>query len=246
MINDSPPLYIFFLIKIEIYLLVYHNQMNQQTSPSMATPKEDVIEFTIQCLEGNTFSVSITRAQAEKVFTYTTRNPYNSYGLDFLKDAISKQNGADPTTQQLFTSDDELTTATPLIRLTGKVITLMIKPPITVTLKNVAAAALGIYALPLESHIDFLKGISCGEKYHSQSTVCYIHVPCSQEDGPKIQAVGMNRDFFKIHIKNLPFALLRASALSYFSEPFILPNLFHKESSQHLWLRYDKNVMHLD
>ena len=216
--------------------------MNQQTSPSMATP---VKEFTIQCLEGNTFSVSIPLVQAEKAFTYTARNPYNSYGLDFLKDAINKQNGADPTTQQLFTSDDELTTATPLIPLAGKVITLMIKPPITVTLKKFSTTIQsGILAL--ESNIDFLKGPQFGDKYHSQCTICYIHVPYSQEDGPKIQAVGMNRDFFKIHIKNLPFALLRASSLSYFSEPFILQNLFNKESSQHLWLRYDKNVMHLD
>ena len=129
----------------------------------------------------------------------------------------------------------------------------MIKPPITVTLKNnVSGTCQGeIYAL--EQNMDFLKDQpvnnmldTIATKYHSSSTVCYIHVWEELKFGGKgiqIQAVGINRDLLKIHIKNLPLTLLRASSLSYNSEPFIVRPL---EMPKHLWLRFDKSTMSID
>jgi hypothetical protein len=110
-----------------------HQHVNEQN---------DIIQFKIQTLEGNDFSVSIQKSEAEKVYTCNVRdrslnaNPYDSYGLDFLKEAISKLNGVDPITMQLFTPQGELTPATPLLPLQNQVLSLMIKSPITVTLRK--------------------------------------------------------------------------------------------------------------
>ena len=89
------------------------------------------IEFTIQTLEGDTFSVSIPLSEAEKHWTQF-HHPYIKYGLDILKDAISEHNGTDPFTQQLFGPTEELTISDSLIPLANQVITLMIKPSFSI------------------------------------------------------------------------------------------------------------------
>ena len=55
--------------------------------------QNDIIEFKIETLEGNDLSVSIQKSEAEKVYTgsdwlheHANPNPYDSYGLDFLKE----------------------------------------------------------------------------------------------------------------------------------------------------------------
>jgi hypothetical protein len=58
----------------------------------------------------------------------------------------------------------------------------------------------------------------------------------------KIQAVGLERDFFKISIKNLPFHLLRDSYLPN-AKKFKLRPL---ETPNHLWLQFDKSIMSHD
>ena len=215
--------------------------------------QNDIIEFKIQTLEGNDFSVSIQKSEAEKVYTCNVpfcnrsliANPYDSYGLDFLKEAISKLNGVDPITMQLFTAQGELTTATQLLALQNQVLSLMVKTPITVTVKYTGAY---VRAYALEHNIDFLKGTVA----HTAPTICYIHTPEHQYDWAahnppppviRIQAVGLERDFFKISIKNLPFHLLRDSNWTY-AEKFVLrPQM---AMPMHLWLRLDKNTMTLD
>jgi hypothetical protein len=195
--------------------------------------------------------VCIQKSDGEKVSTGSDKDwslnahPYDSYGLDFLKEAISKRNGADPITMQLFAAQGELTTATPLLSLQNQVLSLMVKSPITVTLQN-PQTTVSCEGPPyaLERNIDFLKGTgTC-----SRPTVCYIHTPhghCPFSTLPlpvsatTIQAVGRERNFFKISIKNLPFHLLRDSAMTY-AEPFILRPL---EMPKHVWLRFDKSAM---
>ena len=247
------------------------NTQQQQTT-NQIEPTSCIIEFEIETLEGKVLSVSITKSEAEKVhmtnanikhawepqafhkyqgywtvhtdntFTANT-NPYESYGLDFLKAAISNQNGADPITMQLFTSDDELTTATPLLPLQNQVLSLIIKSPITVTLQHSQPLLEWrrlVYAL--EHNIDFLKGS------HPQTapTICYIHSPETSPPPPTtIQAVGLDRDYFKISIENLPFHLLRDSHWLY-AEHFSLDGIHIYERPNHLWLRFDKNVMTYD
>jgi hypothetical protein len=214
-------------------------------------PTSNIIEFDIQTLEGKEFSVCIQKSDGEKVSTGSDKDwslnahPYDSYGLDFLKEAISKRNGADPITMQLFAAQGELTTATPLLSLQNQVLSLMVKSPITVTLQN-PQTTVSCEGPPyaLERNIDFLKGTgTC-----SRPTVCYIHTPhghCPFSTLPlpvsatTIQAVGRERNFFKISIKNLPFHLLRDSAMTY-AEPFILRPL---EMPKHVWLRFDKSAM---
>ena len=176
-------------------------------------------------------------------------NPYDSYGLDFLKEAISTLNGVDPITMQLFTAQGELTTATPLLPLQNQVLSLMIKSHITVTLQNLQTTEPHgqVYALYAWRH--FRHTVT-----HSAPAVCYIHTPdlshqitpyhCIPNPFPAttIQAVGLEKDFFKISIKNLPFHLLRDSNWTY-AEPFILrPHL----TPNHLWLRFDKSIMSHD
>jgi hypothetical protein len=101
-----------------------------------------------------------------------------------------------------------------------------------------------IYAL--ERNIDFLKGTGT-----ERPTVCYIHTPDDLRPNrwdqipdnlfsTKIQAVVLERDFFKISIKNLPFHLLRDSYYRQ-AQQFILP-----ETPKHLWLRFDKSIMSHD
>ena len=223
----------------------------QQQTTNQIEPASCIIEFEIETLEGKVLSVSITKSEAEKVhikgcwtvhtdntFTANT-NPYESYGLDFLKAAISVQNGADPITMQLFTSDDELTTATPILPLQNQVLSLMIKSPITVTLQH--SQPLLEYRHPvyaLEHNIDFLKG----SHPHTAPTICYIHSPETSPPPPTtIQAVGLDRDFFKISIENLPFHLLRDSNWLYAEHFCILTHM--STPPKHLWLRFDKNVM---
>ena len=170
-------------------------------------------------------------------------NPYDSYGLDFLKDAICKLNGVDPITMQLFTSQDELTTATPLHLLETKVIFLMIKSPITLTFKNPTTTVWRGESYALDQNIDFLKGTVA----HTAPTICYIHTPdyntaetVSSTPPPPttIEAIGLNRDFFKISTTNLPFHLLRDTSWTY-ADPFIFPAI----PPDHIWMRFDRRFM---
>ena len=59
------------------------------------------IEFTIQGLDGETFSVKISRTEAERYWHQLIESAYNKYGLDVLKEAITEHNGTDPVSQQL-------------------------------------------------------------------------------------------------------------------------------------------------
>ena len=66
------------------------------------------IEFTIQRLDGETFSVNISRLEAGCYWKQTIESQYKNFGLDILKATICVQNGADPVNQQLF-CEKELT-----------------------------------------------------------------------------------------------------------------------------------------
>ena len=224
-----------------------NNQPN--TNNTIEMPTTSIIEFQIQGPEGNDLSVSIPLSEAEKVYTGNDSNPYDSYGLDFLKEAISKLTGVDPITMQLFISQEELTTATPLLLLEAQEISLMIKPPVAATFKNLQDAwSSECYAL--ERNIDFLKG---EEARRLPPTLCYIRSPAGKEkagyvDPPTIEAVGIYRDFLKVSIKMLPEHLLRESTYVY-APQYILGKRIqrlheaphHRAQPTHLWLRFDKD-----
>jgi hypothetical protein len=153
------------------------------------------IQFTIQCLDGDTFRISIARTDAEKVFGGEL-NRYNQYGLDVLKDAISVHNGTDPVIQQLVSDDSELTISDSLIPLENKVITLMIKPSFLIEFSLQRPYPMSYLYYHLVANIKYLADPSNAPEpiiYYLQS----INVP-------RIEAIGQYRDFFKIKTKNIP------------------------------------------
>jgi hypothetical protein len=187
------------------------------------------IEFTIQKLNGETFSVSIPRSEGEK-FWQKSQNLYNNYGLDTLNDVISKHNGTDPVTQQLF-CEKELTISESLIPLSNQLITLIIKPSFYI---EFALQANGLPMLPGAYLLvdNILSGLHISINW---AKVCYLHCPAFQN--MQIQVIGQYRDFFKIATQNMPQHFLRVHYNH--SEPYII----NSETPKYVWLRYDKRSM---
>jgi hypothetical protein len=177
------------------------------------------IQFTIQCLDGDTFPISIARTDAEKVFGGEL-NRYNQYGLDVLKDAISVHNGTDPVIQQLVTDDSELTISDSLIPLENKVITLMIKPSFLIEFSLQRPYPMMYLHYHLVDNIKYLADPS----NTPEPIVCYLQ----SENVPQIEAIGQYRDYFKIKTKNIPRSLTRRHLYGTFPT---------------VWLRYDNRSM---
>jgi hypothetical protein len=189
------------------------------------------IQFTIQCLDGDTFRISIARTDAKKFFCGET-NLYNKYGLDVLKDAISVYNGTDPVIQQLICEDQDsaLTISDSLIPLENKVITLMIKPSFLIEFS---------LHRPCDDYHPTLPRVNKSLTYHlvantkylaenaSEPIICYLE----SEHLSRIEAVGQYRDFFKIKTKNIPHDAIRY----WYSQNL---NAFST-----VWLRYDNRSM---
>ena len=209
-----------FSDKIEISYMNFSKEMSSTE-----------IQFTIQCLDGDTFPISIARTDAEKVFGGEL-NRYNQYGLDVLKDAISVHNGTDPVIQQLVTDDSELTISDSLIPLENKVITLIIKPSFLIEFSLRRPYPRSYLHYHLVDNIKYLAA-ECPEPI-----ICYLQ----SENLPQIEAIGQYRDFFKIKTKNIPHSVLRPiyagvpsnEQLVLFESP-ILPSI--------VWLRYDNRSM---
>jgi hypothetical protein len=175
------------------------------------------IKFTIQCLDGDTFQVSIPRTEAEKIMPRHA-NQYDKYGLDVLNDVISKHNGTDPITHQLF-GDQELTISTPLIPLENKVITLMIKPSFRIEF-SLGPSSSWQYEYQLYDNITDLSHDSV-LRVSREPILSY-----SQRDIPQIEVIGQYRDFLKIASQKLPH---------------FRNNNFHQTPPlKYVWLRYDK------
>ena len=182
------------------------------------------IEFTIQKLNGETFSVSIPRSEADKV--WHCQNQYNIFALDVLKAAISVHTGIDPISQQLF-CEKELTISDSLIPLENQLITLMILPPFRIEF------ALQSNGLPMLPGVYQLNAKIISELHASiSSKVCYLHCPAF--NNLHIQVIGQYRNFFKIATPNLPQHFLRVSYNN--SKRYII----NSETPKHVWLRYDK------
>jgi hypothetical protein len=179
------------------------------------------IQFTIQCLDGDTFRISIARTDAEKVFCGEL-NLYNQYGLDVLKDAISVHNGTDPVIQQLICEDhdSELTISDSLIPLENKVITLMIKPSFLIEFSLKRPYPKSYLHYHLVDNIKYLADPS----NTPEPIVCYLQ----SENVPQIEAIGQYRDYFKIKTKNISRSLTRRHLYGTFPT---------------VWLRYDNSSM---
>jgi hypothetical protein len=199
------------------------------------------IQFTIQCLDGDTFRISIARTDAENVFCGEL-NLYNQYGLDVLKDAISVHNGTDPVIQQLICEDQdsELTISDSLIPLENKVITLMIKPSFLIEFSlhrpcdNHPTLPWGTNDYHLVANIKYLADPSNA----SEPIICYLE----SEKLPRIEAIGQYRDFFKIRIKNLPHNAIRY----WYKQLPASENSFlciDRSAVSTVWLRYDNRSM---
>ena len=146
--------------------------------------QQQQIQFTIQTLLGETFQVSISVTEAEKVYRPANHSdPYNKYGLDYLKEAISIHTGNDPVSQQLI-CQEELTSRTPLIPLASSVITLIVKPSFTI--KFIAPPYI-IQRLLIHHH-------------YLASIVCYLVVSLSNL---RVSVRGIVDDYFKIAITDL-------------------------------------------
>ena len=207
------------------------------------------IQFTIQCLDGDTFPISIARTDAEKVFC-VERNLYNQYGLDVLKDAISVHNGTDPVIQQLITDNSELTISDSLIPLENKVITLIIKPSFAINFSdfgNYCNDSVYIYGpsdYHLVANIKFL-----ADAGGSEPVIGYLQRGFKLPPAggcclkwPQIEVIGQYRDFFKIKTKNIPQSVLRSIYAGVPSnEQFVLFESPLLTST--VWLRYDNRSM---
>ena len=192
------------------------------------------IQFTIQTLDGETFQVSIPLTDAEKVFQKKT-NKYHYYGLDYLKDAICSSTGNANVSQQLI-GEEELTIQTPLLPLVDTVITLIVKPPLTIefihTPTPVMYLLLGAPYTPNQIP---------GWNKEELSIVCYFHN--YQPLYPlilNIRVIGQRRDYFKIAIADLKAAnaVLRNGPILR-SNPYLIT----VATPTYVWLRFNKDNM---
>jgi hypothetical protein len=183
------------------------------------------MEFSIQSLDGDLFQVKISRYKAEKVWKLN-HNPYIKYGLDVLKDEISKHTGIDTINQQLI-ADEILTIATSIIPLENQVITLIIKPSFTIRL------------VPSDCprQIDVINWNSdCS--WRCKYILCYLHCTTNIV---QIEVIGQYRGYFKIASKNLPHDLLQDTNWTD-SVPYIMNYITPK----YVWLQCDKNGIKIE
>ena len=184
------------------------------------------IKFIIQTLNGNTFPISISRALE---VCSPTSNPYNKYGLDVLKEAISVHTGTPPIVQQLF-GKRELTISDSLLPLAGQVIILIEKPSFYIDFIPTPVGS--IYEFQLDANIEYLAGDGPPDKW--DAVICYL----SGSIILPIKVIGQHREHFKIETKELPYHLLQASNL-WLPARYIITN----KTPEYLWLRYDKRSM---
>ena len=182
-------------------------------------------QFTIQTLLGETFQVSIPLTQAENIFLDNT-SPYHYYGLDYLKDAISIHTGNDPVSQQLI-CQEELTIQTPLLPLVDTVITLIVKPPLTIEFIHTPTPVVYL----LQGHIN---------TDEAQSIVCYLLRRLS----PLIlnlRVIGQKRNYFKIATADLK--AVKHIALRKSKFPLSKPYLITVTTPTYVWIQFDKDNM---
>jgi hypothetical protein len=175
--------------------------------------------FTINTLTGNSFSVTIDINDASKIYN-EQKNIYDRYGLDFLKDAISKETGINPVCQQLFAEDGELTilsSLTDVVGLWGSELILLEKPSLKV--KFTTTTCYGINGFMLETrmraHYHHLKnrtnfpldqpGCHVFES-DKKLSICQLF---SMERIPDIEVIGMDRDFLCIRLRDIPSDYLK-------------------------------------
>jgi hypothetical protein len=177
------------------------------------------IQFTIQTLLGESFQVSISVTEAEKVYRPANHSdPYNNYGLDYLKEAISIHTGNDPVSQQLI-CQEELTNSTPLITLASSVITLIVKPSFTI--KFITPPYL-IQRLLIRPH--YLARIEC-----------YLFVSLSKL---RVSVRGIVDDYFKIAIADL---ILANAILLVHESPHQNSYIITTDTPTYVWLRFYKS-----
>jgi hypothetical protein len=179
------------------------------------------IQFTIQTLEGESFQASILVTEAEKVYRPANHSdPYNNYGLDYLKEAICIHTGNDPVSQQLI-CQEELTSSTPLIPLASSVITLIVKPSFTIKFITPHPS---VHRLLMHPH--YLAPI-----------VCYLFISLSNL---RVSVRGIVDDYFKIAIADL----ISANAILQVHESVhhhLNSYIITTDTPTYVWLQFHKS-----
>jgi hypothetical protein len=155
--------------------------------------------------------------------------------LDYLKDAISEKIGIESVCQQLV-CDEELTISSQLIGLENKLITLLVKPPITISFSEVGYFG-RFHTYEIEKQMV--------ERGNNSSPICYLF---SDSGLPTITAIGQSRDYLRVNISTLPKSYLKSKDFSPIGSLALLKTDYQikSEDPKYGWLRYDKTFMKLE
>jgi hypothetical protein len=205
--------------------------------------------FTINTLTGNSFSVSIDINDVSKIYN-ESKNIYDQYGLDFLKEAICQETGINPVCQQLF-GIDELTISSSLTEI--RELTLLQKPSLKV--KFMSTNCYGINGFMLESrmraHYHYLKNRAIPPSLDQPGchvfdedkklSICQLF---SDAEIPDIEVIGMDRDFLCIRLRDIPSVYLKEPrpfyGLSTLKDYEITPT-----DPEFTWLRFSGDYMEI-
>jgi hypothetical protein len=202
------------------------------------------IDFNITNLEGTRFSVSIPHQQAIIQYNDILYNVYDTFGLDYLKNAICVETGIDPVNQQLWSSESELLHSTPLLPLKSETITLLIKTVARVHLPRAThqlPSMCGIYSIdylrqspyPPDNHVQ-------AARYPSLYTICYLQPPDSYDLCCDIIGLDEFRNHLKLKLNTISPTYLSTSCWRITKHRLRLDKF-----PEYGWLLYNKKTMKL-
>ena len=209
----------------------------------MTSTPTNQIEFTIQTLDGTQHTVSISKTDAKYFYDENNifHNIYAKYGLDYLKEAISKKCGVAIYAQQLVYSSEIVTISTPLVDM-DKVITLIINPPFYVSIKEECECTqVDCICSPCTTGIMYPI-----YQYRGASGLLSPHdLVLAKNDTsnsiPLIEVIGLDRDLFRVEVANLP----KDNIFLDCSEQLISVYTPKPDDPKYGWLRYDSNCMQM-
>jgi hypothetical protein len=204
----------------------------------MTSTPTNQIEFTIQTLDGTQHTVSIFKTDAKHFYDENNiyHNKYAKYGLDYLKEAISKKCGVAIYSQELIYSSEIVTISTPLVDM-DKVITLIINPPFYVSIKEECTQVDGNLVYRMMYPIYLYRG--------ARGLLSPHDLGLSKNDTsnsiPLIEVIGLDRDLFRVEIANLP----KDNIFLDCSEQLISVYTPKPDDPKYGWLKYNSNCMEM-
>lgn len=210
------------------------------------------ITFNIQTLEGKNFSVDLPLELCQKVHRQDAplRDYYDQYGLDHLKEAISRETGTDPVCQTIV-GTDELNINSRLLEYRDIVLTLLVTPPLTVTFRGVLAKetpftsrVYSYYQVEKCMSVDIWEEaleegeIDSGENKHECELICYLSL---EDTLREIQVVGRSRDYFKVLFRSLPLSNLKSKRNFLTQEATDYE--IRETDPEYVWIRYRPEQM---